>query len=381
MRILQITARYYPELQYGGPPQTIHDLSRGLKQRGHRVRVVTLHSTRRKASEADCDGIEVRYLPWLGRGTWQVPLAWGELADAVRESDIVHCYGLYNLLCPAAAYLARSAGRPYVLEPLGMGTPRARSLWIKRVYHLLFTSWMSRRAARVIATSPGEMGELSGLVEPQRLVLRRNGIDLEPFQALPPAEGFRSAHGIAQGERVILFLGRISPIKNLEQLVQAFGTACLERARLVLVGPTLEPAYLRDLTDLITRLGLERRVLITGPLYGEEKLAALAAADLFVLPSLAENYGNAAAEAVAAGVPVLLTDSCGIAPRIDGRAGMAVPVGLSSLAEGLHTMMEDGAKRESLTRRRGEVLKELSWDEPLAQTEQLYEALIGGAGR
>lgn len=60
---------------------------------------------------------------------------------------------------------------------------------------------------------------------------------------------------------------------------------------------------------------------------------------------------------------------------------MAVRVGLSSLAEGLHTMMEDGAKRESLTRRRGEVLRELSWDEPLAQTEQLYEALIGGAGR
>jgi len=379
MRILQVTARYYPELQFGGQPQAIHGLSRGLDSRGHLVQVVALHSTLRAGRDVNQDGVEVHNLPWMGKGVWQVPLGMGTLAAAIRNSDVVHCYGLYNLLCPAAAFLARRAGCPFVLEPLGMYIPRARSFWAKRLYHRLFTFWMSGTAARVIATSPREMEELAELVESRRLVLRRNGIDLVPFQDLPPAGGFRAAQGILDGERVILYIGRISPIKNLGQLVQAFHDVSLERTRLVLVGPALEPDYALDLAGLVAKLGLDGRVVLTGPLYGEDKLSALAAAELFVLPSLSENYGIAAAEAVAAGVPVLLTDACGIAPQIDGRAGLAVPVGVSSLTAGLRTLMEDEEQLDSLTKRRGEVLQELSWDEPLTQTEQLYEAMLGDA--
>ena len=379
MQILQVTSRYYPELQYGGPPQKIHALSRGLSDRGHGVAVVTLHSARRSGRVVEHEGIKVHYLPWVGRGTWQVPLSPDALSGVIRGSDLVHCYGLYNLLCPAAAFLARRAGRPFVLEPLGMYRPRLRNAGAKRLYNAAFTRRMGRHAARVVATSPGEAEEMSGLVEPQRLVLRRNGIDLEPFRALPPAERFRAGHGIADGERVILYIGRISPIKNLEQLVRAFHLASLEQTRLVLVGPALEPDYARVLAGHIAALGLEEQVLLTGPLYGEEKLSALAAADLFVLPSLSESYGNAAAEAVAAGVPVLLTDTCGIAPQIDGRAGLAVPIGVATLAAGMHTLMEEEESRVGVTRRRGEVLQELSWDEPLAQTEQMYEALLGTA--
>ena len=379
MQILQVAARYYPELQFGGPPQKIHALSRGLESRGHGVQVVTLHSVQRSAQVVEHEGIDVHYLPWVGRGTWQAPLGMGTLAAAILQTEIDHCYGLYNLLCPAAAFLAHRAGRRFVLEPLGMYVPRARSLWAKRFYNQLFTSWMSRQAARVVATSPGEMGELTELVEAQRLVLRRNGIDPEPFRDLPPADGFRATHGILDEERVVLYIGRISPIKNLEQLVQAFHDVSLEQTRLVLIGPALEPDYAQALTGLIAKLGLDERVLLTGPLYGEDKLAALAAADLFVLPSLSESYGNAAAEAVAAGVPVLLTDACGIAPQIDGRAGLAVPVGVSALAAGLYTMMEDEQQQDKLTERRSEVLKELSWDEPLQQTEQMYETVLRDA--
>jgi glycosyltransferase involved in cell wall biosynthesis len=299
------------------------------------------------------------------------------LATAIRQSDLVHCYGLYNLLCPAAAFVALRAGRPFVLEPLGMYIPRVRRLAAKRFYHLVFTRWMGSQAARVVATSPGEQVELADLVEPRRLVFRRNGIDLEPFENLPPEDAFRAAYGIPGGERVILYVGRISPIKNLEQLVEAFHALSLERTRLVLVGPALEPEYAQALKRRIAALDLDARVLLAGPLYGQDKLSALAAAELFVLPSLSESYGNAAAEAVAAGVPVLLTETCGIAPQIDGRAGLAVPVGISTLAAGMHTLMEDKVARDSVTIRRGEVLQELSWDEPLTQTEQMYEALLG----
>ena len=123
---------------------------------------------------------------------------------------------------------------------------------------------------------------------------------------------FRERLGLAETERLILFIGRITPIKNLEQLIEAFHLAGLEAARLVLVGPLPEPDYAARLRSVISRCGLTDRVSLIGPLYQQDKLAALAGADLFVLPSLYESFGIAAAEAVAAGLPVLLTETCGV---------------------------------------------------------------------
>jgi glycosyltransferase involved in cell wall biosynthesis len=256
-----------------------------------------------------------------------------------------------------------------------MYVPRARSMRLKRLYHRLFTSWMGRSAARVIATSPAEMEDLSSLVPAERLVLRRNGIDLGQFATLPSRTVFRHRYGITDDERIVLYVGRISAIKNLAQLLLAFRAACLDRARLVLVGPVSEPDYAARLHTLTGELALRDQVVFPGPLYGEDKLAALAAADLFVLPSLYESYGNAAAEAVAAGVPVLLTETCGIAPQIAGRAGLAVPLGETELTGGLRAMLDDEEQRHRVTHARADVLHELSWDEPLRLTESLYEQI------
>jgi glycosyltransferase involved in cell wall biosynthesis len=380
MQILQVTAAYYPQLQFGGPPQKIHALSRGLIACGYGVQVITFHLDRFPAERrAVIDGVNIHYLPWLGSGSWQLPLGLNTLRQAVRQADLVHCYGLYNLLCPAAAFLARRAGRPYLLEPLGMYVPRARHVRVKTLYNRIFTAWLARRAAGVVAASAHEVRDLSGLVADGRISLRAHGVDLTPFRTQPDVRAFRSAHGLGPNERLILYLGRISPIKNLEQLVSAFKEATLEDARLLLVGPMLEPDYAARLSTLIADLGLADRVQLAGPLYGPDKLAALAAADLFVLPSLSESFGNAAAEAVVAGVPVLLTETCGIAPVIHRRAGLAVPLTTAGLVAGLRLMLNDPEQRAALTRQRSDVIRELSWEEPLQQTEQIYRRIALGS--
>jgi len=322
------------------------------------------------------NGVKVQYVPWVGSGTWQLPLTPLKLWDAVRWADVVHLFGLYNLLCPFAASFARRMGVPYLLEPLGMYVPRARSIRAKRIYHRIFTESLAHQAARVIATSPAEAKELEGLADKKRIVLRRNGIDLAPFEEMPDGSAFRERHNFTPDERIILYIGRISPIKNLEQLVTAFHKASLKQSRLVLAGPALEPDYDARVKALIGRLGLEGKVLMPGPVYGREKLEALAAADLFVLPSISESFGNAAAEAVAAGVPVLLTEVCGIAPLIHGRAGLAVLLDTESIANGIRTMLDDHTRRDEVTRRRPEVLAELSWQEPLDQAERLYREVV-----
>ncbi len=375
MRILQVSI--YGELKFGGPPQKVFALSNELAARGHHVEIATFHSEWPQGQPPQKKGkATIHFLPWVGRSLKQLPTDWRRLRRAVRGADIVHVYGIYNLLCPLAAWMARRANKPFVLEPMGMFVPRARSVRGKVIYNRLLTVPMARDAVRVIATSPREAEELTDLVPADKLVLRRNGLDLSAFQDMPSGESFRRRFGLGADERIVLFVGRISPIKNLEALVRAFALAPLERTRLVLVGPELEPEYAVRLHALVGELQLGERVLFAGELYEDDKLSALSAATLFVLPSTYESYGNAAAEAVAAGIPVLITVGCGIAPQIDGRGGLAVQPDVDSLAQGLETLLGDEQKRKAATARRGEILGELSWDEPLQQTEELYEAIF-----
>lgn len=376
MRILQVTSVYYPELQFGGPPQKIHALSRGLAARGHQVQVVTLAQSQRSANhQTTVEGISVQYLPWVGRGAWQAPVSWRPLVEAVRWAEVVHGYGLYNLLTPMAERQARAHQRPLVLEPQGMYTPRGRSQALKRLYHRLFTHHLFETADTVIATSSTEQDDLARIVVGSRLQLRRNGIDPVEFNPLPDRSMFRHSQGVESDARIVLFLGRISPIKNIEQLILAFWQARLPATYLVLAGPTLEPDYERRVQQLIQSLDLKERVLLTGALFGQAKLAALASADLFVLPSIFESFGNAAAEAVAAGLPVLVTNRCGIADLIHERAGLAVPVTVEGLRNGMIEMLTTPL-RERSTRHRSEVINELTWEQPLRQMEQLYRSLI-----
>jgi glycosyltransferase involved in cell wall biosynthesis len=376
MRILFITPYYYPDLHFGGPPQKIHSIARGLTVRGHDIRVATFDCKNATSRERESvDSVPVQYLPWIGKGLRQLPLDRRSLSNAIKRADLIHCYGLYNLICPIAAFFARRYRKPVALEPLGMYPPRAKNRFAKRFYNTVLTRRMIRQSRAVVAASTGEMRDLQEIVPLDKLIYRPNGIDLEKFKNLPPGDKLRIRWNLSPQERVVLFIGRISPIKNLEQLILGFAEAGIPKTRLILVGPSSEERYMRKLRLVVSERQLERRVTFAGPLYDEEQRAALGLADLFVLPSLNESFGNAAGEAVAAGVPVLLTNTCGIAPLIDRRAGLAVPLGVESLAEGLK-VVSDPVQRNLLTAQREQVKRELSWAEPIRQTEELYQRII-----
>jgi glycosyltransferase involved in cell wall biosynthesis len=374
MRILLVMGSYYPELQFGGSTQKLYELSVGLVERGHDVQVLTFHSDRSVPHPPlVVRGVKVNYLSWVGSGSWRVPINLKSLFRLIRWSDVVHCFGIYSLLCSLATAVAKRTGRPYLLEPMGMYPPRGRSLAVKRIYNLLSTGAMMKGAKTIIATSQTELDGLARAIPHKRLELRRDGIKVEMFASLPDGKSFRDRLGISASEKVILYVGRISRIKNLEQLVQAFKMLARPATKLVLLGPTDEPDYLARLKVLIAGNGLAGEVIFAGALYEAEKLPAFAAADLLVLPSEFESYGLAAAEGVAAGIPVLITDTCGIAPLIHRRAGLSVPVNIQSLADGMRVLLGDEAQRRKFTSARCEVLKELTWEKPLSQLEQLYQ--------
>ncbi len=376
MRIVYATPYYVPELKFGGPPRKIHSLAAGIAARGHSINVLTFASNGRRSIESrSVDNVSVQDLRWIGRKLKQVPLDRGTIRNAIGAADLVHAFGIYNLLSPMSARCARVAGIPFILEPLGMYPPRAGNQLGKRAYNRILTKSMVRHASAVIGASEAEAAELAEIADPEKIVYRRNGIDIESFEQLPNGDHLKKIWQISPGEQVILYIGRISPIKNLEQLILAFAEAKLPGARLVLVGPLTEPAYEKQLRQLIVSRQLNDRVTFAGPLYEGDRSAALEIADLFVLPSVNESFGNAAGEAVAANVPVLLTDTCGIASLIHERAGYAVPLGVAKIADGMRRMLNPGF-RDQMTARRDEVKRELSWDEPIEQTIALYERIV-----
>jgi glycosyltransferase involved in cell wall biosynthesis len=240
----------------------------------------------------------------------------------------------------------------------------------------------------VIATSETERAELiAGGMDEAKILLRRNGINIDDFETLPQRGSFRAQRNIEAATPLIVFVGRLSFIKGLDLLVRAFAqlenqahsTTSGRDARgpsLVIAGPNDDDGCAAEVQRLVDEFQLGDRVTLTGPLYAQEKLEAFVDADWVVLPSRYESFGNVAAEAVACGTPVLVTDQCGIAPLIDGRAGLVVPCDVDGLRNGLQRLLDDKSLLEQLREGCDSVARSLSWNEPVETMERIYESLL-----
>jgi glycosyltransferase involved in cell wall biosynthesis len=122
-------------------------------------------------------------------------------------------------------------------------------------------------------------------------------------------------------------------------------------------------------------MGVTRRVLFTGPIFDAAKWEAYRDADVFVLPSQNENFGNTAAEAVAAGTPVVVTEGCGVAPLLGGKAGIVVAHDARALSQALWSLLTDAQVHAKLSAGCHEVAAGLGWAEPAASLESLYRTL------
>ena len=299
----------------------------------------------------------------------------------LREFDVAHIYGVYDFLGPIIAGFCRRWNIPYVLEPVGMFRPIVRNIALKKAYRRLFGWPLILGAAKVIATSDLERDELVAEGVPHwKVAVRRNGVELPTFSALPLRGTFRREIGVKDEEPLILYLGRLSKKKGLDLLVSAF-SGIASPATLAIVGPDDGDGCVQEIASLRGRLGLDGRLRLLGPRFDADKLAAFADADIFVLPSRSENFGNAAAEAIACSVPVVVTDRCGIAPMVRDRAGLVVPCEVGAIRGGLRRLLEDSALRDRLSAGAAQVRAELAWDEPIAQLEQLYLDLVKARGR
>lgn len=294
-------------------------------------------------------GVEVHLFgPAIGPTKWVRGLG-RSLRPLVEKADVVHVHALWEEIQHHAAVEARRAGVRTVITPHGMLDPWSLSQgrWKKTLHMSLRLRGHLNRAAALHVTAAQEYEQ----VRPLRLtvppLVESLGVDLSEFDPLP-AKGFlRERFPEIGGRGIVLFLGRVHPKKGLDLLIPAFARAETGGAVLVVAGPA-EEAYERELRGLVARHGLEGRVFFTGMLHGTERVRAYVDADLFVLPSHQENFGVSVAEALAAGVPVIVSDKVNICGLIEGAGiGQVVALDVADIARALSRWMGDADLRAS----------------------------------
>jgi glycosyltransferase involved in cell wall biosynthesis len=373
LRVLHVSAYFAPAFVYGGPPRSILGLCKALAQTGIDVDVMTTTANGRGrelepavAAPRRIDGVRARYFPLAEpRWLWHAPLLRQALRRELGWYDVVHIHGLWHLPAWHAARLARRLDVPYVVSPRGMLEPEALAIHHARkaVAFRLVERRNLQGAAYLHATSPIEAATLAERELGPPVVLAPNGVDIEPL-------------GVDPERRYVLFLGRLHPIKRLDLLAAAAARLAARDACVVVAGPD-EKGHRADLTPLFEASGLT--TIFTGAVDGPWKAALLSSARALVLCSDAESFGLTAAEAMAAGTPVVVTDTCPWSEIERERAGRFVPQTADAIAGALDSILADEhAARAMGVRGRALVARRYTW---IASAQVLAECYRQVAGR
>ncbi|MBI2881128.1 MAG: glycosyltransferase [Candidatus Tectomicrobia bacterium] len=293
----------------------------------------------------------------------------------IGRYDVVHVHALFSYPTLPACRLARKHRVPYVLRPLGTLDEWSlrRRRWKKAPYFCLVERPNLLRAAAIHVTSEKEAEDVRRLGLPVRTLMIPLGVNVDP----PPARPHRSS---PPGDGVtVLFLGRLHPKKGIELLLDAAARLVRRHPLRIILAGEGAPRYVRGLRRRVRELGLDPVVTFPGFVNGAGKRELLSAADLFVLPSLDENFGLSVVEAMAAGLPVIVSDKVGVAKEIQrAGAGRVIPCETVALETTLDGLARDPVERETLGRNAARLARDkFSWDTVVPQLIAAYREIAG----
>jgi glycosyltransferase involved in cell wall biosynthesis len=313
------------------------------------------------------------------------PEMYAALREETRGYDLVHIHSLFLFPQFAAYRAALDAGAPYIVSPHGALDPylRRRGRVAKAVAMQAWQRAMLHRAAALHVTSPEEARLIADVAPgvPRRVVA--NSIDWAEYLRLPSGAAFRSRYFGGAGGPIVMYLGRVSHKKGLDTLIRAF--ALVQRdvpeARLAIVGPDDE-GLTPGLSLLARRAGVAESVVFTSMLRGDEKLDALAAADVWTLPSHTENFGIAAVEAMAAGCATVVSPAVNIASEIAAAgAGIVAPLRAEAFAAEIVGLLRDDVRRDALGDRARAFARRYDRAAVGPQLADMYREIVGAGSR
>ncbi len=356
LSIVHITPYYAPAWAYGGVVRAVYGLATAQAHAGHQVTVLTTDSQapgeRSNLPRETIDNVAVircrnrigllRHINLSSPVGLQRTLA--ELMASSNPPEVVHCHELRTVENLLGTPIAAAHGIPLIVSPHGT-LPRdtGRSM-VKRAWDMLFGQVLAQRFNGLIALTDSEAEIARGWwqslgVPMPPLAVIPNGVDMP---GMPVARSKRRADS-----PTVIFVGRLHERKGIQFLIPAFAQAingqALSGARLLIVGP--DEGMLLPARRLAAETGIADRVIFTGLLTGTARDEALANADLFVLPAVGEGLSIAALEAMAVGLPVILTPGCNLPEAETRGAGLIVPREVPALADAIRSLLLNPAQR------------------------------------
>ena len=400
MKILHVTPAYVPAYRYGGPIKSVYELNKWLVKNDVEVTVYTTNTSIedevRVGEEVDIDGVKVWYFPTsFPRGWYYSKELRNKLRSTVRNFDAVHITSAFLSASYWGARCAKQAGVPYIISPRGSLIPEliAKKGSLKKKFYInLIEKNNLAGAAAIHFTTELEKDEYIKLELPlKKAIVIPNGLEAGPRgprRSGLPKLAFRKKFNISENAKIILSLGRLNWKKGFDTLIPAFAEVVRQENEktkeqnnnlvLVIVGGD-EEGYKKEIDRLATSYQLPATSYVfTGELRDEEKAAAYASADIFVMPSISENFGISAVEAMAAGVPVVVTDGVGIAPDVkEAKAGIVIEKNEEQLAKAILGLLRDEDLRKALGERGKKLVEEkYSWPNIAKKWLAAYNELV-----
>ena len=371
----------------GGMFTNVQNITRALVDRGHRV---TLYTTDFQLDSPKIDslpGVDVYAFHSLSNaGNFFVtPGIIGEAGRHVRDYDVVHLHSFRSFQNIVVHHYARKYGIPCVVDAHGTMPRTARSKWspkwlMKWAFDVAWGYRLLHYAGKVIAETPLGYDEYLEMGVPrEKIAVFPPPFDTGRFSSLPPKGLFKKKFDIKY-DHIIMFLGRLHWIKGIGFLVESF--AELGRTRddvfLVIAGP--DDGYKAELEKLIAGLGLEGRVLFTGFIGGEDKLAALVDADVVVQTSVYEQGTGVPFEAVLCGTSIIVSRDTIASENVRSLdAGYLVEYGKhAELVSTLLRVLDNPDEARDKARRAAEYIREnMSLEKGAEKYEQVYAEVTG----
>lgn len=376
MRVAYVAASLDPV--WGGPVAAVQALARELQKLGVDITVYAPRGVRVGSAAIQLD--EARTFPtgclaslWTGYS----PSLAHTLNIEMQRFDIVHIHELWHHPHVAAYKAAIRWGRPFIVSPHGeLGPWHMKHKAIKKsAYMRLVQRRILGRAAALHALTEQEKADIHRYVPDAMVRVIPNGVDASRYVNLPPRSALETRFPTLKGKSIILFLGRLHRSKGVHTLASAFATATRHRTDLALVLAGSDEEGLKPrLERFFRKMGLGERVVFTGLLAGDNKFEAFGAADLFVLPSYAEGFSTTVLEAMASGIPVVISEACRFPKVAVHEAGIVVPTGdADALARAIvQVLVDDQARREMGARGRRLVWRCYTWASVAAAMFDLY---------
>lgn len=378
------------DVSYGGPAVAIPEIAAALQALGFKNMLVSVDGPDAKNAL-----ITERRLEWRRARPLSVRKGYAA-ASLVREIDravadtgaqIVHVHSFWCWPMIAAATVARRRRIAFAISPHSEFYPEStnRSGVLKRVFHTSIGRSRLRRASLVHGTEQREVDGAVALGYAGRSVVAQIGVDPCLGDQLPDKASARSRLGLHAEAPTALFLARLHPRKGVDRLLTAWRDGGMpDRGWRLVVAGGGEAAYVAQLKAQARALGLENEVHWLGHVDGQVRQDAFGAADLFVLPTLFENFGLSIAEALACRIPVITTDGAPWATIAQQGAGWITPAGDTHELAGALTAAASEHSTGGLAARGAagrDLVQGLTWDKTASKLAAAYMEILNGSPR